>query len=124
MTRRYDVAEANALLPDVALRIKVLAGLRSRLAVEIENAPLKPHTDGYRSAEAFDLNEQMHRVIAWFGDRDIQIKGMAPALVDFPAEHGDGVVLLCWQEGEREIGWYHRPEDGFAGRRPVEELAE
>ncbi|MBS1196082.1 MAG: hypothetical protein H6R33_802, partial [Actinobacteria bacterium] len=31
-------------------------------------------------------------------------------------------VLLCWTEGEERIGWYHSPEEGFAGRRPVEEL--
>ena len=122
MTRRYDVAEANELLPEVALRVKVLSALRARLHVEIEAHQLEPRVDGYRSAAAFELNERMHRVVAWFGERDIQVKGMAPALVDFPAESGDGTVLLCWQEGEDEIGWYHRPEDGFAGRRPVTDL--
>jgi hypothetical protein len=48
-----------------------------------------------------------------------ELKGFAPLLVDFPAEL-DGVdVLLCWLEGDRELGWYHRADLGFAGRRPL-----
>jgi len=33
-------------------------------------------------------------------------------------------VLLCWRLGEDDIRYWHRVEDGFAGRRPVEELDE
>ena len=48
-----------------------------------------------------------------------ELKGFAPLLVDFPADL-DGVdVLLCWLEGDAELGWYHRVEHGFAGRRPL-----
>ncbi len=50
------------------------------------------------------------------------MKGLEPALVDFPALAADGVVLLCWREGEDRIGWYHDPDAGFAGRRPLEGL--
>ncbi|HEX8346789.1 MAG TPA: DUF2203 family protein [Actinoplanes sp.] len=38
-------------------------------------------------------------------------------LVDFPADLGGVPVLLCWLEGEAELGWYHRLDLGFAGRR-------
>jgi hypothetical protein len=31
-------------------------------------------------------------------------------------------VLLCWKLGEDEVAFWHGLEDGFAGRRPVEEL--
>lgn len=48
-----------------------------------------------------------------------ELKGFAPLLLDFPAEL-DGIdVLLCWLEGDRELGWYHRADLGFAGRRPL-----
>jgi hypothetical protein len=48
-----------------------------------------------------------------------ELKGLAPLLVDFPADL-DGVdVLLCWLEGDAELAWYHRAELGFAGRRPL-----
>ena len=46
-----------------------------------------------------------------------ELKGIAPLLLDFPAEL-DGVdLLLCWLEGDRALSWYHRADLGFAGRR-------
>jgi hypothetical protein len=47
-----------------------------------------------------------------------ELKG--PDLVDFWSwEDGKREVLLCWKLGEREISWFHTPESGFTGRRPV-----
>jgi hypothetical protein len=46
-----------------------------------------------------------------------ELKGLAPLLVDFPADLDGVPVLLCWLEGESELAWYHRPDLGFAGRR-------
>jgi hypothetical protein len=46
-----------------------------------------------------------------------ELKGMAPLLVDFPADLDGVPVLLCWLEGETELAWYHRLNLGFAGRR-------
>ncbi|MCM4083742.1 DUF2203 domain-containing protein [Paractinoplanes hotanensis] len=47
------------------------------------------------------------------------LKSLAPLLVDFPGEV-DGVDAdLCWLEGETDLGWYHRSDLGFAGRRPL-----
>jgi hypothetical protein len=47
------------------------------------------------------------------------VKNLDEGLVDFPAlRHGE-TVLLCWKLGEDEIAYWHRVEDGFAGRRPL-----
>ena len=40
-------------------------------------------------------------------------------LVDFPALVDDEVVFLCWRSDESELRYYHRLEEGFAGRRPL-----
>jgi hypothetical protein len=48
-----------------------------------------------------------------------ELKGLAPLLVDFPADLDDVPVLLCWLEGEHALSWYHRADLGFAGRRPL-----
>ena len=47
----------------------------------------------------------------------VELKGLAPLLVDFPADLDGVPVLLCWLEGESELAWYHRADLGFAGRR-------
>jgi hypothetical protein len=46
-------------------------------------------------------------------------KGVEQGLIDFPCLLGAEVVFLCWQIGEPSIGYWHRIEDGFAGRKPL-----
>jgi hypothetical protein len=50
----------------------------------------------------------------------VQVKDLDTGLLDFPFQLGDEVVLLCWKMGETEIGWWHRVEDGFRGRQPLD----
>lgn len=66
-----------------------------------------------RKAAEARLNELMTEVQETGAD----LKGVAPLLIDFPADLDDVPVLLCWLEGEPELGWYHRLDLGFAGRR-------
>jgi len=44
-------------------------------------------------------------------------------LVDFPAVIDGETVFLCWRSDEKELGFYHRIEDGFQGRRPLARTA-
>jgi hypothetical protein len=66
-----------------------------------------------RKAAEARLNELMTTV----QETGAELKGVAPLLVDFPADLDGIPVLLCWLEGETELGWYHRLDLGFAGRR-------
>lgn len=49
----------------------------------------------------------------------VQVKDLDEGLVDFPALSRGETVLLCWQLGEEEIGFWHPVAEGFAGRRPL-----
>jgi hypothetical protein len=69
-----------------------------------------------RKAAEARLNELMTAV----QDTGAELKGVAPILVDFPADLDGIPVLLCWLEGETELGWYHRLDLGFAGRRRLQ----
>ena len=66
----------------------------------------------WKAAEA-RLDELMTEV----QQTGVELKGLAPLLVDFPADLDGVPVLLCWLEGESELAWYHRADLGFAGRR-------
>jgi hypothetical protein len=66
-----------------------------------------------RKAAEARLNELMTEIQQTGAD----LKGVAPLLIDFPADLDGVPVLLCWLEGEAELGWYHRADLGFAGRR-------
>jgi len=48
-----------------------------------------------------------------------EVKSLEEGLLDFPARRGDEVVLLCWKLGEEEIHYWHRADEGFAGRKPL-----
>ncbi len=120
--RYFTIAEAEELLPLVRAATGQLASLDKRLRAEIAAHPVGPQDDGFRSRAAFLLNDEMHRVVRWFQRTGIQIKGLAPPLVDFPARAGDREILLCWRHGEEKIGFYHDLQSGFAGRRPISEL--
>jgi hypothetical protein len=49
----------------------------------------------------------------------VEVKDLDEGLVDFPAQRRGETVLLCWRLGEDEIGYWHTPQEGFAGRRPL-----
>lgn len=66
----------------------------------------------WKAAEA-KLDELMTEV----RQNGVELKGLAPLLVDFPADLDGMPVFLCWLEGESELAWYHRTDLGFAGRR-------
>ena len=48
-----------------------------------------------------------------------QVKSLEEGLIDFPALRGEEEVLLCWKLGEDEISYWHRADEGFAGRKPL-----
>lgn len=51
----------------------------------------------------------------------VQVKDLDVGLLDFPCELDGETVLLCWKRGEPRIGFWHRIEDGFAGRQPIDD---
>ena len=52
---------------------------------------------------------------------EVVLRDLDRGLVDFPALREGREVYLCWQEGEDGIGFWHEPDAGFAGRRPLDD---
>jgi hypothetical protein len=116
-TRLFSVTDAVALLPKVQETTADIIGVRADLA-ELTGALASGVSSPYGGvAEAKALEARLHELLAWFTSEGIQVKGWAPVLVDFPAVLDGRDVLLCWLEGERDLGWYHPVELGFPGRR-------
>ena len=49
------------------------------------------------------------------------VKDLETGLVDFPSLRGGEEVYLCWKLGEARIGYWHGIEEGFAGRKPLDD---
>jgi hypothetical protein len=48
------------------------------------------------------------------------IKDLDTGLLDFPAIINNEEVYLCWRLGEERIRFWHRQNEGFAGRKPLD----
>jgi len=48
------------------------------------------------------------------------VKDLEVGLLDFPARMEGEDVYLCWKLGEDRIRFYHRQDEGFAGRKPID----
>ena len=51
----------------------------------------------------------------------VQVKDLDIGLLDFPCRVDGEIVLLCWRMGEPTISHWHGTEEGYAGRRPIDE---
>jgi len=51
----------------------------------------------------------------------VQVKDLDIGLLDFPCAVEDEIVLLCWKYGEEKIQYWHGREEGFKGRKPIDE---
>jgi hypothetical protein len=48
------------------------------------------------------------------------VKDLESGLVDFPSVLKNEEVYLCWRLGEDRIRFYHRQDEGFSGRKPID----
>ena len=70
------------------------------------------------------VSEHARRVSAFLQELDALgcvFKGFEEGLVDFYTLRDDRLVFLCWRLGEPRIAHWHEVDDGFAGRRPVDD---
>lgn len=118
--RWWTVDEANSALPHVAEVVdqakEAAVELGRRSAVVAEQARGNGHTPPGDEASLFQA------AVAELEADGIVLRDVRQGLVDFPARAASGRgYWLCWLVGEPEVGWWHWPEAGFAGRTPLSE---
>jgi hypothetical protein len=65
--------------------------------------------------------QQVRDAVAEIHSIGVQVKDLDIGLLDFPCQLENEVVLLCWKYGEQGITHYHTMDEGFAGRKPIDE---
>jgi hypothetical protein len=129
--RHFTPEEANGLLDQVRPAAEALvAHRRAFTEAASRRARLTSRIAGnggdFDPQEPREVEEQLEREaeavaqsIAQLEQLGVLVKDLDRGLVDFPAlRHGEE-VLLCWQVGEDEIGFWHGVDEGFAGRKPL-----
>ena len=64
---------------------------------------------------------QLQETLQEIGSSGVLVKDLDTGLIDFPCLLNDQEVYLCWKLGEGHIEFWHHVEDGFAGRKKVDQ---
>jgi hypothetical protein len=132
--RYFTLDEAHEALVDLGPLAEQMVGYRRELAdaqgrraalgaqVGTNGGDLTPsdfaEADEELERSAVALAECIERIQA----EGVLIKDLDRGLLDFPALRDGEEILLCWQVGEDEIRYWHGVEEGFAGRKPLDDL--
>src|SRR6266576_1032925 len=116
--RTFSLEEAHDLLP-------VLEGL------------LRAAISGKRQLEQIDKEFQAisHKVflaggtllpivklaVTEINSTGVQVKDLDIGLLDFPCEVDGRTILLCWKMGETKITHWHGTDEGYGGRKPIDQ---
>src|SRR5579864_5344964 len=74
-----------------------------------------------RRAERDKAFQNIKDTLAEIDSIGVQVKDLDIGLLDFPCLVEGEIVLLCWKYGEEKIEFWHGVEEGFRGRKPIDE---
>jgi hypothetical protein len=133
--RTFSLHEAQAMLP--VLESLLRASIESKqkiegIEAELQHVQERIFLDGgtllnvklwaRRGAERDKALRKAKDAIAEINAIGVQVKDLDMGLLDFPCKVESGeIVLLCWKLGETAITHWHGLEEGYAGRKPIDE---
>jgi hypothetical protein len=74
-----------------------------------------------RKAEREKAIRRVKDALAEIDATGVQVKDLDIGLLDFPCKVEGEILLLCWKLGESTITHWHGTNEGFAGRKPIDE---
>jgi hypothetical protein len=129
--RHFTPEEANAALEHVRPLVEKMVEQRREHLDALERQEeleqrirgngggIPPATLADTAAEVERIARSLAQTVDEINTHGAEVKDLDEGLIDFPAlRHGE-TVLLCWKLGEDEIRYWHRIEDGFAGRQEL-----
>jgi hypothetical protein len=132
--RTFALEEAQALLPVLESLLRAAISAKKLMEeVEAEQQALahRVFLNGgtfldvvplaRRKAERVKAGQRARDALAEIESIGVQVKDLNIGLLDFPYEVNGRIVLLCWKLGEKSITHWHGMEEGFAGRKPIDE---
>jgi hypothetical protein len=74
-----------------------------------------------RKAEREKAIQRIKDALGEIDATGVQVKDLDIGLLDFPCQVEGRTVLLCWKLGETGITHWHGTDEGFSGRKPIDE---
>ncbi len=97
-------------LTQVASRIMVLGGTSPPLADLLK-----------KKSEHDVATEHLSELVERIQETGVLVKDLDVGLVDFPSLLEGEEIYLCWKLGEEQIAFWHGVDEGFAGRKPLDD---
>ncbi len=132
--RYFDRDEAEALLPMISSALAEAREDKEKVDLldrEFAQAAAKimilggwipPYKELSEKRAVRDrTNEKIREAIDRIQETGCVLKDLDEGLVDFPTVRDGREVYLCWKMGEERIGYWHGMDEGFAGRKPLDE---
>jgi len=133
-SRTFTLDEAQTLLPILESLLKqAIAGKKLIESVdnELQHTAHRVFLNGgsflnvihlaRRKAEREKTIQRVKDAVAEIDATGVQVKDLDIGLLDFPCKVGGEILLLCWKLGEEGITHWHGTNEGFAGRKPIDE---
>jgi len=132
--RNFTLDEAQSLLP--VLESLLRAAIDGKKLIETVDAELQELAHrvflsggllvniiqvARRKAEREKAIQRVKDALAEIDATGVQVKDLDIGLLDFPCQVEGRTVLLCWKLGEKSITHWHDTNEGFAGRKPINE---
>jgi hypothetical protein len=135
MTEKYfNRQEAEGLLPMIEQGLeearrqkRKIDDLRSEIVaaatrIMVLGGSFPPYADlAGKKAEHDKASQELTHAIEAIQQTGCLVKDLEAGLVDFPSLLRGEEVYLCWKLGEPRIGYWHGIEEGFAGRKPLDD---
>ena len=132
--RYFTLAEAQGLLPAVErhLRDALFHKAESQKAQEsLEQTTNRVRISGGARVNPGELKAMRARrdtsisalkdALEEIANTGAVVKDLDLGLLDFMTRYHDRDVCLCWKLGEDGIRFWHGAEEGFRGRKPIDE---
>ena len=132
--RTFTLDEAQSLLPVLESLLRAAINARKVMEeFEHEQQALQQRiflTGGMfldivplarKKAERTKAEQRAKDALAEIDSIGVQVKDLDMGLLDFPCAVEGQTILLCWRLGEKSITHWHGTEEGFAGRKPIDE---
>ena len=134
MARRFTLAEAQGLIPEVSRLLRDAVSLKGEYqeadqAIQawmqritmmggvLVDRNRAIDTRKRRDTSAASLRSAFEQVQAI----GCVVKDLDIGLIDFPTEFRGEEVYLCWKLGEPKIEFWHGVEEGFRGRKAIDQ---
>ncbi|CAM3541111.1 DUF2203 domain-containing protein [Marinicrinis lubricantis] len=127
MDKYFTLEEAGKLLPILEQELDKLQALKNRFdelyaflkEMRYEGAEERALFQVESELEFLQIEAKLH--IQNIFKQGVQLKSIELGLLDFPSRLEGEEVLLCWKQGEDGITHYHGVNEGFMGRKVIQD---